>query len=111
MRIVVVIECRVDIPDDHQADIAERSRDRSRFSKPGRLLGDGGVGVESGFAETPIDPGYYLNNLSRGWVVYLYTCDSDCAEIEAQLRGYLLPGEVPRSEGKAVRVRDLRPKD
>jgi phenylacetate-CoA ligase len=23
----------------------------------------------------------------------------------------LAPGEVPRSEGKAVRVRDLRPKD
>ncbi len=47
-----------------------------------------GVGVESGFAETPAAPGYYLNNLSRGWVVYLYTCDTDCAAIEDQLRAF-----------------------
>ncbi len=54
-----------------------------------------GVGVESGFAETPVDPGYYLNNLSRGWVVYLYTCDSDCAEIEARLREFYKTSITP----------------
>lgn len=33
-------------------------------------------------------PGYYLNNLSRGWVVYLYTCDTNCNRMEDQLRGF-----------------------
>jgi len=47
-----------------------------------------GVGAKSGLAAEPVAPGYYLNNLSRGWVVYLYACDTDCAELEAQLQEF-----------------------
>ncbi len=47
-----------------------------------------GKGVDAGFAANVVAPGYYLNNLSRGWVVYLYTCDTNCTEIEDQLRGF-----------------------
>lgn len=46
------------------------------------------VGAASGFSDSPVVPGYYLNNLSRGWVVYLYSCETDCQAIEDQLRAF-----------------------
>lgn len=34
------------------------------------------VGLPWGLASEPAEPGYYLNNLARGGVVYLYACDT-----------------------------------
>ncbi len=46
------------------------------------------VSAPSGFAEESVGPGYYLNNLSRGWVVYLYSCETDCQAVEDQLKQF-----------------------
>jgi len=42
-----------------------------------------------GFAEEIVGPGYYLNNLARGGVVFLYECATDCETVEQQFRDFL----------------------
>lgn len=42
-----------------------------------------------GFAEEMVGPGYYLNNLARGGVVFLYECAADCETVEQQFKDFL----------------------
>lgn len=44
------------------------------------------VGLPWGLSREPAEPGYYLNNLARGGVVYLYNCDTPavCEALENQ---------------------------
>jgi hypothetical protein len=47
--------------------------------------------------------GYYLNNLARGGVVFLYQCETDCAALEEQFRELL--ADAPRdSQFNEVRI-------
>lgn len=42
-----------------------------------------------GFADEIVGPGYYLNNLARGGVVFLYECTTDCEAVEQQFQDFL----------------------
>lgn len=45
--------------------------------------------VAWGFADKIVSPGYYLNNLARGGVVFLYACDGNCEAVGQQFQDLL----------------------
>ena len=73
------------IPDEGKAVIAEGAPLPVYRTNPPSSGTHYDAPASWGVAETPVSPGYYLNNLARGGVVFLYRCDAQCDERQQQL--------------------------